>query len=150
MEDRGVDTQALTAFLARQTDVEAAWLFGSRARGTHRPWSDVDLAIVLSGPAESRARRRDAICADLMALLGRDDVDVVLFDSGSPLLRHRVVRDGWLLVARDLAAVTRWATDAVIEYLDTEPLRAAAASARRRRSAAGTFGRLPPIRSRTP
>lgn len=44
--------QAATAFLAKLSgtyDVAQAILFGSRARGDHRPDSDLDLAIVLNG-----------------------------------------------------------------------------------------------------
>lgn len=43
------ETQALEAVVARivdQVDPEAIWLFGSRARGTHRPDSDFDLLVV--------------------------------------------------------------------------------------------------------
>jgi len=36
--------------------VQGAWLYGSRARGTHRPGSDVDLA--LAGPLTEAALAR--------------------------------------------------------------------------------------------
>ena len=45
----GSEAQALDAVVARivdQIDPEAVWLFGSRARGTHRPDSDFDLLVV--------------------------------------------------------------------------------------------------------
>jgi len=34
-----------TEFLGQ---LDSLWLFGSRARGDHRPWSDIDLAVVLN------------------------------------------------------------------------------------------------------
>jgi predicted nucleotidyltransferase len=34
-----------TAELRRVPEVDEAWVFGSRAKGTHKPGSDVDLAI---------------------------------------------------------------------------------------------------------
>ncbi len=38
----------VTAVLSKHSEVERAVLFGSRAKGTHRPGSDIDLA--LTGP----------------------------------------------------------------------------------------------------
>ena len=43
---------AVRQFLSLLEDrfpIESAWLFGSRARGTHAPDSDADIAVVLGG-----------------------------------------------------------------------------------------------------
>lgn len=37
------------ASIADRYDVESAIVYGSRARGTHRPDSDIDLAVILRG-----------------------------------------------------------------------------------------------------
>jgi len=60
MNDRGIPQgldpnteKALRLFLSRAEArfvVDAAWLFGSRARGSFRPDSDADLAILIRGP----------------------------------------------------------------------------------------------------
>jgi predicted nucleotidyltransferase len=54
------DTEhAIRSFLstiARQYDTAGAILYGSRARGTHRPDSDADVAILLRGAHEQRLR----------------------------------------------------------------------------------------------
>lgn len=42
-------SQRFLALIADQYDVEAAFLFGSRARGTHDVDSDADIAILLRG-----------------------------------------------------------------------------------------------------
>jgi uncharacterized protein len=47
--------EAVRLLLARldgRYALEGAVLFGSRARGTHRPDSDADVAVLLSGPHE--------------------------------------------------------------------------------------------------
>ena len=36
--------------IASQYDMAGAFLYGSRARGTHRPDSDADVAVLLRGP----------------------------------------------------------------------------------------------------
>ena len=150
MADRTPDLAALAAFFAGQGDVRVAWLFGSQARGSAGPLSDVDIAVVLSGPVERQARRRSALCADLMGILHRDDVDLVLFEMGSPLLKHRVIRDGVVLLVRDPHELSRLATAAVIEHLDTAPLRAALAYELRRSLAVGRYGHLPQVNRVTP
>jgi predicted nucleotidyltransferase len=79
--------------------VTAAYLFGSQARGSAGPASDVDVGVVLEGlprSAVERAERIAAIQADLETLLRRD-VDVVLLNDAGPDLVHRVLRDGVLL-----------------------------------------------------
>lgn len=49
--ERGAERRVTAAFLNKLSayNVEQAILFGSRARGDHRPDSDLDLAIVLKG-----------------------------------------------------------------------------------------------------
>jgi predicted nucleotidyltransferase len=42
-------SQRFLALIADQYDVAGAFLFGSRARGTHRTDSDADIAILLRG-----------------------------------------------------------------------------------------------------
>ncbi|MBM4345735.1 MAG: nucleotidyltransferase domain-containing protein [Deltaproteobacteria bacterium] len=42
---RDSDLRAIAATMAMFPQVESAWLFGSRAKGTHRLGSDVDLAV---------------------------------------------------------------------------------------------------------
>jgi len=132
--------ESLRAFFAAQPDVRLAYLFGSLARGDAGPRSDVDLAVVLDSPPEARGRRRDDLHAQVMELLGRNDVDLVLADGAPALLRHRIAR-GRCLWAREPVEATRFAVAALRDYEDTRPLRQAAASALARRLALGEFGR---------
>jgi len=135
-----VDRAALSTFFAAQADVRLAYLFGSQARGTPGPLSDVDLAVVLDPPGVAHGARRDDLNARLMEVLGRNDVDLVLADQAPPLLRHRIAR-GICLYARVPVEAARFAVDALRRYEDTRPLRAAAAAAQDRRLALGQFAR---------
>lgn len=122
--------------------IAAVYLFGSQATGAAGPLSDVDVAVALS-----RASRdvtldvRPDLLAAASEALGTDEVDVVLVDQATPLLRHRVLRDGVLLVERDPRARVRFETRALLDYLDTAPLRETLADGRRARLAEGRFGR---------
>jgi len=110
----------LATFLARQPEVRLAYLFGSQARGRAHTLSDVDVAVALDdrlSPAEqSQVRLR--LTSDLMVLLHRDDVDVVMLNQASPLLRHRVLRDGRLLYAVTDSERVRFTAETYQQYLD--------------------------------
>jgi len=80
---------AATRVLAGRADVEVALLFGSRARGDHRPDSDVDVAVL--GPAD-----RLALAAELSRATGHEVEVVDLAAAGYPLL-SAIIQDGVLL-----------------------------------------------------
>jgi hypothetical protein len=55
--------------------------------------------------------------------LHTDEADIVLLNHASPLMRHGAIRDGRRLVERDHAERVRLETRAILDYLDTAPLR---------------------------
>jgi hypothetical protein len=119
--DAGV-VAALIETLAAQPDVVAAYLFGSAARGTAGPLSDLDVGL-LAGDRH----RAQAACERTTDALGRalrtSRIDVVSLASAPMPLRYHVVRDGSLVLCRDAAVVERFVTDTVLQYLDFKPLR---------------------------
>jgi uncharacterized protein len=132
----------LAAALDRE-GVVAASLFGSQATGAAGPLSDVDVAVWLD-PALSSDERFDLRLRLMTAAsraIGTGEVDVVPLNDAPPLLRHRAIRDGRPLVERDARQRVRLDTAAILEYLDTAPLRRAVEAGLRRRLAEGTFGR---------
>jgi len=82
--------------------VEAAYLFGSQARGTARAKSDVDVAVIFHAALNrlERAERRLDLMAALETALGRR-VDVVDLESAGCVLAHQVLRDRHLLLDRN-------------------------------------------------
>jgi predicted nucleotidyltransferase len=123
--------------------VVAAMLIGSQARGGAGPLSDVDIGVWHEPGLGSKARVRlqlDLIGAASRAL-GTDEVDVVMLNGVTPLMRHRAVRDGKRLVERDPVARVRFEARALLDYLDTAPLRAARSRGLRKRFEEGRFGR---------
>jgi predicted nucleotidyltransferase len=88
---------ALRAALRTEPAVRLAVLFGSRARGDHRPDSDVDLIVVLGDPSKRfDLRERLESVLDL-------PVQLVLADDATraPLLIEQVVLEGRVLVDRE-------------------------------------------------
>lgn len=123
--------------------VVAAMLIGSHARGTAGPLSDVDIAVWHDPNLDPRGRfdLRLSIAGDASRALGTDEIDVVMLNHAPPLLRHRAIRDGRRLVERDHDERVRLETRAILDYLDTAPLRAELGRGVQRRMEEGRFGR---------
>jgi len=92
---------ALRLALAGRADVRVAVLFGSQARGSARPDSDVDVAVDAPGVDVL------ALSASLAGALGRE-VDVVLLEEAPISLVEHVVRDGIVVHEGYPGAGARW------------------------------------------
>lgn len=91
-------------------------LFGSVARGTAAPWSDVDIGV------------RDLpfwaaleLGSQLGAVLGRE-AHVVDLTTTSTWLQYLVAREGVLLFAREPATWPRFQADAAVRWFDIQPI----------------------------
>jgi predicted nucleotidyltransferase len=137
-----VGRRRLIAALEREP-ICAAYLFGSQASGTAGPLSDTDLAVLVEPivGVDERFRLRLELIAQATRLLQTNRVDVIVLNDAPILLRHRVIRDGELLLEREREQRVRFETATILEYLDTRPLRAELARGVQGRLAEGTFGR---------
>jgi uncharacterized protein len=118
----GLEQRLRQALVGVRVDVVAAYLFGSRARGTARDDSDVDLAVLVRGEP---AATLDGLGMDLLADLERDlgcRVDLVVLNRAPWDLVHRVLRDGRLVLERDRSARIRFEVNARNQYFDTQPI----------------------------
>jgi predicted nucleotidyltransferase len=136
------DLQRLTHDLDRE-GVVAASLIGSQARDTAGPLSDVDIGVWHDPTLDpsSRLQLRLALAQAATQTLGTNEIDVVLLNSASPLMRHRAMRDGRPLVERDRKTRVALETRGLLDYFDTAPLRAELARGLRHRIDEGRFGR---------
>jgi predicted nucleotidyltransferase len=108
-------------FADAHRDVVAVYVFGSVARGTARPGSDVDVAVLFpTTPEPTLLGRPLTLADDLRGALGCP-VDVVVLNDAPPDLVHRVLRDGVLVVERDRAARVRFEVRLRNEYFDLLP-----------------------------
>jgi len=134
------------ALLAQALDrpgVVAAWVFGSQAAGRPGPLSDIDVGLWLDPALDAQARLdlRLELGDAAARALGTDEIDVVVLNDAPPLLQHRAMHPRLVAVERDRDARVRLETRALLEYLDTAPLRRLADQALRRRLREGTYGR---------
>lgn len=150
LDDRGRSPRVDEAALGRlgealtQEPVLAAYLFGSQAAGTAGPLSDVDIAVWVRPEAlreDSELELRLRLASAAAEVLGTEEVQVAILNYAPPLLKHRALAGGVLLVDRDPGLRIRLTVGALLDYLDTRPLREQRARGVRERLRAGTFGR---------
>lgn len=134
---------ARLAHALEREGVVAAMLIGSQARAGAGPLSDVDVGVWHDpdlGPT-GRLDLQLELAAAAAAALDTDEVDIVLLNRASPLMRHRAIRDGRRLLERDPKARVRAEAKGILDYLDTKPLRVELARGTRHRIEEGRFGR---------
>ena len=124
-------------------DVVLAYLYGSQARGTAGPLSDVDVAVLFRSelPSDERFRQLLAVMGEFMDIFQREDVFVADLDDATPLLRFEVYREGRLLYCQDDAIRVKFLTEALRDFEDTRPLRQLQHHYLLQSVADGTFGR---------
>ena len=134
----GLDEQ-----VARATEsipgIAALSVFGSRANGTSRPDSDLDVAIL---PADGVSRRRlqVSVAVALADLAPEGRVDVVLLDEAPELLRHQILATGRLVLCRDGRAWRDLRVQTMREHGDREWVRDLLRRAQQRRLEKGERG----------
>lgn len=119
----GTDTiERLRQFFGqRSEELVCAYLYGSMARGTAGPDSDVDIAVLYrTDPPATLDGLGLGLAAELERLLGRR-VDLVVLNRAPVDLIHRVLRDGVLVCEQDRSARIRFEVRARNEYFDLLP-----------------------------
>jgi predicted nucleotidyltransferase len=125
--------EALTAVLRNDRRARFGYLFGSRAQGTQRLESDVDVAVWLDvDPAQLGEVALEL--ADTLSAATRVDTDVVVLNRAPVLLRWKVITSGQLLLERDRTERVSFESLTMQQAIDFEPIR--------RRCAAGLVRQL--------
>lgn len=133
-------TTKLRARLISEPDVLVAYLFGSHARDSAGPLSDVDVAVLLDERSD-HFRRRIEITGAVAEVTGDGNADVIVLNATPVALGYRVLRDGNLILSRDERARVRFFVHTVGRYLDMAPMRRVLSDGTRHRLAEGRFGR---------
>lgn len=132
--------RSLRERLEPESDIQFAYLFGSSARGSDGPLSDVDIAVMVVDGKDLPKRHLDLI-ASVAGVVGSERTDVVILNTAPPVLGYRVLREGVLLFSRDEPARIEHWVRTVDRYLDMEPFRRTLAEGLKHRLEEGRFGR---------
>ncbi|MBM3242080.1 DUF86 domain-containing protein [Candidatus Poribacteria bacterium] len=103
-------------------DVEMVILFGSQAKNSARPDSDIDLGILLVKhpiPVEEELQ----LCLDLVGVVQTGKVDMVILNHADPFLCYEAACYGIAIYERKPLLFDRFKVMAFKRFVDTEPLR---------------------------
>lgn len=118
-----LEQQLKSFFESQPHHALAVYVYGSTARGSDTPASDIDLAILYELTPEPTLEGLPlSLESDLERLVGRP-VQVVVLNQAPADLVHRVLRDGQLLLDRDRSARIRFEVRARNEFFDLAPIR---------------------------
>ena len=116
---------ALASYFAARPGVQAAWLFGSHCEGRSHRESDVDVAVLLEHAcfpdARARFEVRIAMTTDIIALLHRNEVDLVVLNDAPPLFARPIVLDGRRVHCSDAEAEHAFRRDVQLRAADIAP-----------------------------
>lgn len=110
-------TELLRGAAEALAGVDLLVVFGSAARRTDRPRSDIDVGVRLRD--DSPAARRAVELALGRGL--RREVDVVYLDEAPPLLRFQIARDGVLIHQADPHLWPDFRARAMLDWWDWAP-----------------------------
>ncbi len=110
--------------LTRQEDLQLIILFGSLAKGTLHPRSDIDLAFLFDHPVDPLH-----LTNRVVQLLHTDRVDVVDLRRTTPLLAFSAAKNGRVLYERSPGIFNIFYSHAFRRFIDTAKLREAQAQA---------------------
>lgn len=116
-----VDTYTLKNILSHQP-VRQAYLFGSHARHTAGPLSDIDIAVLYE-PQLDEDKAESVLFAALSQALHTDNIDIINIATASPLLAHRAVLRGKPLLDHAPHDMAMLKTKILHAYEDTRHLR---------------------------
>jgi len=104
--------------------VDVAYVYGSVARGTVLPFSDVDVALVLSEnlPAYERLMLEFDIEAAIEDASGLTGLDVRAINQAPLMVRGKVVQEGTRLYERDRARRVAFEVQTRKRYFDFAPV----------------------------
>lgn len=128
-----------------------AYLYGSQATGTAGALSDVDIAVLFTRGIDPNERfhRLLQLMSDLALVFGRDDVNALDLDEGSPLLNNNVRVSGRLIYCADERERAAFALRALQQFEDTELIRREQNRYLREKITQGLYGHeIPIVRAR--
>ena len=122
MENFKKGVEKLKKFLKRQDFVRIAYIFGSAAKGTAGPLSDVDLAFYLDERL-SKKQMSDKLMFlinKISDILNTDNFDVVIMNDTDLLFSFNIVKHGKVLDSKDEHFRVMFETDVMSRFLDRD------------------------------
>jgi len=117
-----LDLTCLKHYLEGRSEIVAAYLFGSHARGEADNRSDVDVALLLRPDLPDATHLKLRLETEICDVLDSDNVDVLFLNSAPLPLQAEVIRIGQVIVSKDEEARVEFEAQTMSAWWDFQPL----------------------------
>ncbi|SQB34204.1 type VII toxin-antitoxin system MntA family adenylyltransferase antitoxin [Clostridium cochlearium] len=107
--------------LVEDYGIKLLYIFGSYAKGKNTEDSDLDIAVLLD--ENYNPMDKLSLIGDLTLIFKRDDIDLVILNSASPVLRHQIIKYGKLVYMESEEVKVFFEVKVLKVYMDMEPFR---------------------------
>jgi predicted nucleotidyltransferase len=118
--ERDNDMKRIIDYFKARDEVSALYLFGSAAKGKQNTESDIDIAVLIDEKklhgVNFALLKQDYYAAS--PRLSIRSVDIVILNTAPPHLKHHILKNSILLFDKNRRLRVRFATNAILEYLD--------------------------------
>jgi len=116
----------LREYFQKHSEIEVAYIFGSIAQGRTSALSDIDIAIIINDQQVNvktyRYGYKAEILADLIKLFKTNNIDLVILNEASILLKHQVLYFGKLIYTKNERRRIAFQIDTINKYNDFKHL----------------------------
>lgn len=119
-----IDISKLKKIFENYPYIASAYLFGSMAKGTEGPLSDVDIALLYKDNApvgRELVHEEDYLSYKIAKALGVKEVDIIDLKKQKLVFQHNVLCSGKLIYDADPDFRIRFVAKVISDYCDFEP-----------------------------
>ncbi|NLX61867.1 MAG: nucleotidyltransferase domain-containing protein [Tissierellia bacterium] len=106
---------------AKDYNIKLIYIFGSYAKGTNIENSDLDIAVYINGRADGFLKLD--LLDELVAILDREDIDLVILNNVDPELQFQVIKYGKIIYMEDILTKVLFESRVMSIYMDMEYFR---------------------------
>ena len=115
----------LEQYFAKREEILFSFLFGSTAKNKTTGISDIDIAVMLDESKIDKLKNsygyKAELLAKLISLLSFNDIDLIILNEASLLLKHRIVQSGRKIYTKDEKVITDFCVKVMEQFLDLKP-----------------------------
>jgi len=115
----------LKHYFTKKEEILFAFLFGSIANDKTTGISDIDIAVMLNESKIDKTKNpygyKAELLAKLISVLSFDDIDLIILNEASLLLKHRIVQSGREIYTKDEKLSAEFRVKVMEQFLDLKP-----------------------------